>query len=74
MSPTPTTKSTTIQNPLVRFAGEIGWICILRAEPEKRHGLTKGWFSNPLLSKGGQECPPSVHVLDLPELEADTAE
>ena len=53
----------TVQVRILKYAQEIGWTYVPRAEAERRRGLTEGGFSNPPLpdqKKGGQECPPSV--------------
>jgi len=36
MPPSLTTESATVQNPLIRYAGEIGWRYVPRAEAEAR--------------------------------------
>jgi type I restriction enzyme R subunit len=60
----------TVQARILKYAQEIGWRYVPRAEAERRRGLTEGGFpasaglpkarSNPPINDSGQECPLSV--------------
>jgi type I restriction enzyme R subunit len=50
----------TVQARILKYAQDIGWKFVPRAEAERRRGLTGGGFSNPPRKEGGQECPLSV--------------
>jgi hypothetical protein len=53
----------TVQAHILKYAEEIGWTYVPRAEAEARRGLTEGVppsRDNPPLNNGGQECPSTV--------------
>ena len=57
----------TVQARILKYAEEIGWTFVPRAEAEARRGLKEGGLScsRQVSSKGGQEYPPSLFFNNL---------